>query len=159
MSALLAVAAALLARPSFAQTYTANPKIISLKSLTVFYDTVGPLSSLPMTRRDLSPGAKDLGEVFGESCQHELNVPTAVSFQATTISAAAGNGSYQKAVARIAKAHPGIAGLYDVKVDVRYLSVFLSLYSQVCTEVLARAYALPQAAAPSGQALAPAAKK
>ncbi|HVC08944.1 MAG TPA: hypothetical protein VNH15_03285 [Elusimicrobiota bacterium] len=136
----------LTARPAAAQTYTAHPHIISLKTLTVFYHVTGPLSTLPMTRRDLPPDAVDLGEVRGRSCQREVNIPTSASLQATTITAAEGNGSYQKIIEQIRKKHPNLAGIYDVKTDIHNFSVFFGVYSSECTQILARGYALLGAA-------------
>ncbi len=160
MIALWALAALLLARPASAQTYTAHPHVISLKTLTVFYHVTGPLSTLPMTRKDLPRGAVDIGEVSGSSCQREVNIPTSASLQATTITAAEGNGSYGKIIAQMRKTHPDLAGIYDVKTDIRSFAVFFGLYSSQCTEVLARGYALPgakpPAAAPAGARSVPA---
>ncbi|HVA66536.1 MAG TPA: hypothetical protein VNK24_06390 [Elusimicrobiota bacterium] len=155
------LAACLVARPAAAQTYMAHPRIISLKTLTVFYHVTGPLSTLPMTRRDLPPGAVDLGEVGGRSCQREVNIPTSASLQATTITAAEGNGSYGKILAKIRKKHPDLAGIYDVKTDIHNFSVFFGVYTSACTQILARGYALPGSAPKPGAPAspAPAAKK
>ncbi len=130
------------ARGARAQTYNARPHVISLKTLTVFYHVTGPLSTLPMTHRDLPPNAVDLGEVSGRSCQREVNIPTSASVQATTITAAEGNGSYQKILAKMRKARPNLAGIYDVKTDIHTFSIFFSVYTSQCTEILARGYAL-----------------
>ena len=113
------------------------PGMISTGGYVVFYNAEGPLSMITEGRRPA--GSVALGEVTGKSCQHGLSIPLSASLRSQSVSGAAGDGSYRKAVWQIEKDHPGLTGLYDVKVDIRHLSV-LGVYRRRCTIVTARGY-------------------
>ena len=125
----------------------ADPGLQSPDGMFVlFYQSAGPLSFPSMTPKDVPEGVRKIREVKGRACQRGLSVPIAANFNATKISAYIGNGSYAKAIAQIKSEHPEVAGLYDVRTDVEVFSI-LGIYSSLCTEVAARAFALPDAAA------------
>ena len=106
----------------------------------LFYKSSGPLSFVTMTPKDRPAGARELGTVVGVSCQHGLSIPIAAQLRATSFSGGYGNGSFAKAIDRITKERPEVAGLYDVRTDLRVFSI-LGLYRKLCTEVTARAFA------------------
>ena len=88
---------------------------------------------------------------MGDSCQHGLSIP--IIYSATdrlSLSGAAGDGSYRKALQNIAEKHPGIAGLYDVKVDIQRMSI-LTIYSRNCTIVVAQGFKRNPQETPSAQ--------
>jgi hypothetical protein len=117
----------------------AAPGLIPAGGLMLFYKSEGPLSFVSMTPKDRPAGAKELGVLRGVSCQHGLSVPTAAQFRATSVTGGYGNGSFAKAVESMRKEHPALKGLYDVRVDMRVLSI-LGIYRKLCTEVTARAF-------------------
>ena len=120
--------------------YEANPGLIFVGFLIVFYDSEGPLSFQTMTPKDVPDDAVLLGKVFGESCQHGLTIPIFFSFPSrVSVSAAKGNGSYKKAILDIKQKHPDLDGLYDVMVDIHRRSI-LTIYSRSCTIVTARGF-------------------
>ncbi|MBI3288310.1 MAG: hypothetical protein HYZ74_02190, partial [Elusimicrobia bacterium] len=100
-----------------------------------------PLSFVTMTPKDRPVGARELGTVRGISCQHGLSIPLAAQLRATSISGGYGDGSFARAVGQIKGKTPEVAGLYDVRTDLRVFSI-LGIYRKLCTEVSARAFAL-----------------
>lgn len=119
---------------------TAMPGLIPPGNFVLFYDTEGPLSFVTMTPRERPKGARELGTVKGTSCQHGLSVPISADVRGTSITGAVGNGGFAKALADIKKAKPDVAGIYDVRTDMRVFSI-LGIYRKLCTEVTARAFA------------------
>lgn len=124
-----------------AQTQNASPGILTVGGFYLFYNETAPLSFVPSVASELPKNRVELGEVSGSSCQHGVSIPTSLSLHATDISAAAGNGGYFKAIQNIRLAHPGMAGIYDVRADQRSLSI-LGVYRRLCIDVVARAFAL-----------------
>jgi len=124
---------------------TAFPTMQTTSWLTPFYDATGPMSYVAMTPKDVPAGARLIPEVRGEYCQHGLAIPTTLSAQATDINLVYGDGGFVKSVRKIIEAHPDVAGIYDVRVDLRIFSI-LGIYKKTCTIVTARAFA----PAPSG---------
>lgn len=120
----------------------ALPSMQTTGGLVLFYETTGPMSFVTMTPRDVPKDAKLLGEVKGRACQRGLSVPIAASFNATNVSGVYGDGGYKKALAAMKKAHPELAGIYDVKTDLEVFSI-LGFYRSTCTEVTARGFAAP----------------
>lgn len=120
----------------------AAPGLMPAGGLVLFYDSGGPMSFPSMTPKDVPADALKIREVKGRACQRGIAVPIAAQFNATSVSAYAGNGTYAKAVAEIKKEHPEIVGIYDVRTDVEVFSVLGGLYKSLCTEVSARAFAL-----------------
>lgn len=142
--AVAALAVALLSSPGPAgagegHSYEANPGLLRMGGLLLFYNIRAPLSFVTMTPGGLPEGSALAGEVSGRSCQHGLAIPVTASLRPTTLSGAGGDGGYEKALAALRKAHPGLAGIYDVKVDLHTISV-LGFYRRVCTEILARGF-------------------
>lgn len=119
---------------------TAAPGLIPPGNFVLFYDTEGPMSFVTMTPRERPKGARELGTVKGSSCQHGLSVPITANVRGTSITGAIGNGGYARALADIKKAKPDVAGIYDVRTDMRVFSI-LGIYRKLCTEVTARAFA------------------
>jgi hypothetical protein len=115
--------------------------------IVLYYNSKGPLSYVTSTLKDLPHDAVQLGRVSGVSCQYGVAIPitppTSPTSSGTSISGAQGNGSYEKTLSTIKQAHPEVAGLYDVIVDLHTTSV-LGIFKRVCTEVSARAFALPK---------------
>ncbi len=119
----------------------AHPGVLTVGGLYLFYDETAPLSFVTAVAHELARNRVELGEVSGSSCQHGVSVPTSPSLNATNISAAAGNGGYFKTLTQIHLAHPNLAGIYDVRVDQRSLSI-LGVYKRLCIDVVARGFAL-----------------
>jgi hypothetical protein len=119
------------------------PGIQPASGVVLYYDSAGPLSFAAMTPKDVPENARKIREVKGVACQRGLAIPTAVSFNSTTVSAYFGNGTYAKALAQIKEKYPEVVGIYDVRTDVEDFSV-LGFYHSLCTEVTARAFALPK---------------
>jgi hypothetical protein len=117
----------------------AEPMMMRMKGLVLFYDTAGPMSFLTMTPKDLPAGSVGMGEVTGRSCQRGLAIPLGLGPRSQSVSAYKGNGSYEKALERIRKDNPGLAGIFDVKVDRRTFSI-LGIYHSLCTEITARGF-------------------
>lgn len=131
----------------------AVPGLMPAGGLVLFYDSGGPMSFPSMTPKDVPADVVKIKEVKGRACQRGVSVPIAAEFNATSISAYAGNGTYAKAVAQIKQQHPEIVGIYDVRTDVEVFSILGGLYKSLCTKVSARAFAragtsLPVAPAP-----------
>lgn len=120
-------------------TWEANPGMLRLGGMVLFFGGEGPLSYQLPAAGSAPAGAKPVGEVFGSSCQYGLSVPLALAPRATRLAAGRGLGGYEKAIADIHSKHPGLKGVYDVKVDTRHLSV-LGIYRKQCVEVTARGY-------------------
>jgi hypothetical protein len=116
-----------------------RPGLIKPGGLPVFFSSEGPLAYSSLTRDDLSPDAVPIGPVFGRSCQFSLAVPISASFRATSISGAVGNGTYGKILKQMERDHPGLQGIYDVKVDLQYISI-LGIFGKLCTEINAQGY-------------------
>lgn len=119
----------------------AMPSMQTTSGLVVFYDSTGPMSFVSMTPRDVPAGARIIPKVQGVSCQRGLSIPTTASINATDVSGVYGNGGFAKSLAKIMKAHPDVAGIYDVRVDLELFSI-LGFYRSTCTIVTARAFAL-----------------
>ena len=119
---------------------TAIPGLEPASGLVLYYDAAGPMSFPSMTPKDVPEGVVKIREVKGRACQRGLSLPTALSINATNISAYYGDGGYGKAVAQIKKKYPGVIGLYDVRTDIEDFSI-LGFFHSLCTEVTARAFA------------------
>lgn len=117
----------------------AEPGLLPVGGLVLFYDSQGPLSFVSATRSELAPGAVDAGEASAEACQHGLSVPLGLSLRAASLSGAAGRGGYQKALERLRAERPELRGLYDLKVDVRVTSV-LRLWRRLCVRLSGRGF-------------------
>jgi hypothetical protein len=117
----------------------AIPDLIGPGGFVVYYDARGPLSFLPMTPRELPPGASILGEVSGEVCEYGISVPLTLSYQGPAASAAYGRGGYEDALRSIRQEHPELTGVFDVRVDHRVTSV-LGILRRLCTELVARGF-------------------
>ena len=113
------------------------PGLISVGGYLLYYNVDGPLALVSATSKP--KGSADLGEVIGRSCQHGLSIPISASIQSQTISGAGGDGSYRKTLVEMKRAHPDLAGIYDVKVDVAQMTI-LGVYHRFCTIVTARGY-------------------
>ena len=133
----------------------AVPQMQTTSGFVLYYNSTGPMSFLSMTPRDVPKNARLLPEVRGVNCQRGLSIPTAVSINATDISGVYGDGGYVKSLLKIVKAHPDVAGIYDVRVDLEIFSI-LGFYRSTCTIVTARAFALPPGAPVAVPATAPA---
>jgi hypothetical protein len=136
LSALLALAGPV----AFAREHgDLRPGLIRPGGLPIFFDSQGPLAYASLTRSEIPKDAVPAGVVTGESCQYSLSVPLSISLRATSISGAIGNGSFEKIFKKIAEEHPGVRGIYDVKVDLHAISI-LGIFGKLCTEVTAEAY-------------------
>ncbi|MBI3547566.1 MAG: hypothetical protein HY078_00800 [Elusimicrobia bacterium] len=117
----------------------AAPGLMNPGGLVLFYNDVAPLSFVTMTPKDLPPGVVLGGDVKGRSCQHGLAVPIAANFRATSLSAAAGDGSQRKALEGIKAENPDVAGLFDIRID-DHTFIILGIYKRSCVEITARAF-------------------
>lgn len=131
-----------LAAPARAQNEgAARFGLIRPGGILLFFDSVGPMSYVAMTPKDLPADAVPAGEVFGKGCQHGFSIPLGSPLNRSTqsLSAAAGRGGYEKALKQLRESHPGLRGIYDVKVDEHVLSI-LGFYRRVCAEITARGF-------------------
>lgn len=132
--------AGLAVSPARAQTEgsgTGRPGFLNMGGLLVFANVNAPLSLVALAAKPKD--AVDAGEVFARGCQRGLAIPIAASLRATTISGAAGNGGYDRALTRLRLSHPELKGLYDVRVDAHVFSI-LGFYRSLCVEITARGY-------------------
>ncbi len=133
----LALLCALLAAgPAAADESQARPGLIPVGGIMLFYNSSGPLSFVSMTRSELPRGATLLGEVRARSCQFGLSIPLGLDPGAMSLSGAAGDGGFKKALAGLQKERPELSGIYDVKVDNHLVSV-LGIFRRLCVEVTA----------------------
>jgi hypothetical protein len=119
--------------------YASRPALIVPGGMVLFYNSQGPLSYVALTRRELPAEAVDAGPVYAQSCQYALTVPLSLSLSATSLSGAAGNGGFNKAIGELRRERADVRGLYDVMVDLHRTSV-LGTFSRLCTEIHARGY-------------------
>ena len=121
--------------------YEADPGLIFVGFLPVFYNSDAPLSYQTMTPQEVPDDATLLGEVVGESCQHGISVPIFYAFPSRfDISGAIGNGSYEKALQNIKVRYPEVDGVYDIKVDIHKRYWVLGVYRTDCTIVIAQGF-------------------
>lgn len=145
LTALLFALAALSCAPARAQEegQSAVPGVLRMGGFNLFSKVQAPMSFNASTPGDLPKDAVILpGRLKARSCQHGVSVPILSSSRITSISGAAGNGGYEKALAQLAKDHPEAKGLFDVISDVQVFSV-LGIYKRVCVELSARAWKRP----------------
>jgi hypothetical protein len=110
--------------------------MLRMGGFMLYYDNKGARSFVAMTPRDVPATAARLGVVRGRACQTGIAVPLGLSPRSSTLSAAAGDGGYEKALLKIKQRHPEATGIYDVKVDLHLRSV-LGFFRRLCTEVTA----------------------
>ncbi len=113
------------------------PGLISVGGYLLYYNSEGPLALVSETSKPKN--SADLGEVTGRSCQHGLSIPISASLRGQSISGAGGDGGYRKTLIEIKRAHPDLAGIYDVKVDMAQMTI-LGIYYRFCTIITARGY-------------------
>lgn len=123
--------------------FEGRPSILFPGGLILYQDTSGPLSFGALTPKDRPSGSALLGPVSARSCQHGLALPVTASLRPTTISGARGEGSYRKALTRLAAKYPDLGGILDVKVDMHAVSI-LGFYRRLCTEVNALGFRKPE---------------
>lgn len=111
----------------------------------MFQDSQGPLSFGAMTRKELPADLVPADEVKGEACQHGVTIP--LGRLGGSLSGAGGDGGYERALQNLRYQNPGVAAVYDVRVDVHIISV-LRIYKRQCTEITARALVPKTAAQP-----------
>lgn len=119
--------------------YAARPNILRPGGFLIYLNTESPLSFLSMTPKELPPGSQILGEVAGRSCQHGLSIPLGIPIRAQKISGAKGKGGFNAALKDLHKKHPGLTGIFDVKIDNHIISI-LGIYRRLCTEITARGF-------------------
>ena len=140
-----AVLLSLLAAPAAAlgenEDATAVPTMTSRGSIHIFYQSVGPMSFVAMTPKDVPADARPLGEVKSVSCQRGVSIPLAANIRATSVSNSYGDGGYRKALELMKKKPPDLEGIYDVKVDLGIFSLLGGIYRSLCTYVTARGFA------------------
>jgi len=112
-------------------------------SIILFYDSLGPLSFVTMSPRDLPGDAVQIGEVYARTCQYGIGIPlippTSPTSSGTSISGVKGNGSYQRTVLKLKTRYPELRGIFDVRVDDQTTSV-LAIFRRLCTEITARGF-------------------
>ncbi len=120
--------------------YHARPGLLKPSSYFIpFYRTKGALSYMAQTKRDMPKDAVDVGEFQGQSCQYELAIPLSLSISATKLSVVFGNGSYEKTLRKIMRAHPHLRGLWDIRADQHSFGI-LGIFLKFCMRVSARGY-------------------
>ena len=121
------------------EPYEAKPAVIVPGGLIMFISSQGPLSYEAINRRDLPKDAVDTGPVETSGCQYSLSIPLSLSVSGTSISGAAGNGTFRKALERLHTSQPDVRGIYDVKIDLHHTRV-LGIFGRLCTEINARGF-------------------
>lgn len=125
------------------EDYEAKPGLINVGWLVLFYNSKGPLSYDTPTRSELPADAVPLGPVECNSCQRGLSIPLPISAfgrsRAGSLSGALGDGGFERALANLRKTRPDLRGIYDVKVDMRRVSV-LGIYKKMCMEISAQGF-------------------
>ena len=116
-----------------------KPALIAPGGLPAFFSSQGPLAYSSLTRREIPMDATSLGEVSGQSCQFSLAIPLAISVRSSSVSGAIGNGSYAKILREMTQQHPGLRGIYNVKVDLHQITI-LGIFGKLCTEITAEGY-------------------
>jgi len=115
--------------------------LIAPGGILLFFNSVGPMSYVTMTPKDLPADAVPAGEVRGEGCQHSLSIPLGSPLFSSrpSVSGAGGRGGFEKALRVIRERNSGLRGIYDVKVDDHIVSIF-GFYKRLCTQITARAF-------------------
>lgn len=120
-----------------------RPGLLSPRSLTLYYNSQGPLNFNTLTFKSLPPGAKPIGEVKAKSCQYGISIPLGIPYSSRSssqsLSGIKGNSSYKKLMANLQKEHPGLDGIYDVKMDKHIVRV-LMLFTRLCIEISAQGF-------------------
>ena len=138
--------------PAFAEgpSYEANFGMITPGGFILYYNSQGPLSYSTLTLKEVPKGAALLGEVTSRNCQYSLSIPLFTALpQRVTLSGAEGDGGFKKAMANLQRDHPGLDGIFDVKVDVHEL-IILGIFSRECTEIGARGFKIETEPNPMG---------
>jgi hypothetical protein len=136
--------ALLLALSTLAQAreaYEARPGLLYPGGLVLFLNSQAPMSYESYSRGELPTDAVLLGEVTGQGCQYGISLPLSLlsGTRAASLSGAAGNGGYKKAIHGIHAQYPQLRGLYDVKIDL-HATIVLGIFSRLCTEIDARGF-------------------
>ncbi len=122
---------------------TANfPGLISTGGYVLYYNSEGPLAYVPEGRPPKE--RTEMGEITARTCQYGVSIPLEAAFRPAMASGGAGDGSYKKTLQTLKHTYPQLEGIYDVKVDMRLLSV-LGVFQRLCTIVTARGWRLPNA--------------
>ena len=116
-----------------------KPGLITPGGLPLFFSSQGPLAYTSLTASVIPKDAVPIGTVTGQRCQFSLSVPITASVRSTSFSGAVGNGTYAKILEDLARDHPGLLGLYDVKVDLHFTGI-LGIFGRLCTEITAEGY-------------------
>jgi hypothetical protein len=116
-----------------------RPALISPGGLPIFFSSQGPLGYTSLTRSQLPNDAMLMGEVRGQSCQYSLTIPLTISFRATSVSGALGNGGFERIFKEMQHQHPGLRGIYDAKIDLHQV-VVLGIFGKLCTEITAKGF-------------------
>ena len=116
-----------------------KPALIRPGGLPVFFSAQGPLAYRSLTPREIPKDAVPIGQVTGQSCQFSIAIPLSASVRAASVSAAIGNGTYNKILQEMQKEHSGLRGIYDAKVDLHRLFI-LGIFGRLCTEIDAQGY-------------------
>ena len=124
-------------------SYEAESGLLTPAGTPLFQQMQAPLSWRP----EVAPKgkARKLVPVKAEVCQRGINLPTQILSKAlgsSPYSIGFDDGSYAKVISELMSSNPGIQNLYDVKIDVAYLSV-LAVYIQACTQLSALAAITP----------------
>jgi hypothetical protein len=116
-----------------------RPALIQPGGLPVFFSSEGPMAYMSLTRSEIPKDATLMGEVSSRSCQFSLSIPLSASFRPTSVSGAVGNGTYAKILREMERDHPGLRGIYNVKVDLHTITI-LGIFGKLCTEITAEGY-------------------
>jgi hypothetical protein len=118
-----------------------QPGVMRMSPLTVFQSSQGPLNYQSPTLKKAKVVPKI--RVTGEACQSGLNLPVGAIVSAIrtgnqalafgNVSAAWGDGGYQRAIAEAASKAPG-HDLVDVRADLE-VTVILGIWMQQCVNV------------------------
>jgi hypothetical protein len=112
--------------------------LIEPGGMVLFYDSVGPMSYVALSTRDIPAGARLAGEVRGRGCQHGFSIPlgSPLNFSMRSLSVYAGRGGFERAFREMRERRPGLKGIYDAKLDWHTLSI-LGFYRRTCLEISA----------------------
>ena len=112
-------------------------------AIVLFYDSQGPMSFVTMSPKELPADAVGIGDVYAKTCQYGLGIPltppASLTGSGPSISGVKGNGGYQRTLNKLKAEHPGLRGLYDLRLDDQYTSILI-VFRRLCTEITARGF-------------------
>src|SRR5689334_7106836 len=114
------------------------PALLPIDGYVVLFNATGPASYATTTPGTLPVSAVPMGDVYDQACESGISLPLSANLheKSAKVGGVIGDSGYQRALNNIHDTYPGLAGIYDVKVDLREMRV-LTIFSKLCTEISA----------------------